>query len=341
MEKVPNAPVEKVSMQTESLKSANFYSRFWGSKSPTVEEDQDKVMNHLDENEKLTMYFMGFQSENLSLEEQIKEYSPLFDAFGEDVGYCVYRWHAEDQLLGLFDISQTIWNTIVSKESWKGDTAYRNALENSFTDADLLFEKLEEHNMVNAPELNFVGYSLGTQFTFNMMMRIQQKSTENLKNGGKSYTINNIVLLAGVLSSDWLISYLGDFMADDGVMKGNLVIVESENDRVLKHGVERLKVNSYDRNDDGVEEKNDDPVGRCNFKIEDAVKKINRSKAPFNKMNDEELESFLRKRIHLVNCSEFENTKGDMIKLDHLDYFKPENFEVISSRIKPHINISK
>jgi hypothetical protein len=300
---------------------------------------QDKLADELDRNDRMALYFMGFTSESTPYATQVRTYSSLFPGFGPNVDHIVYPWHAEKSFYGCGDAMKTFWNRMVSKESCKFMTTYRKALENSFDDANELFLNFEKHRIEYSPELNFVGYSLGTQFIFNLLTKLQLANFGHKENGHRNYTVNNVVLMAGVLSSSWLYSKLADFFGTNGILKGNIVIVQSKNDHVLKDLVEGLRVNSADRDFDGIEEANNDPVGRCNFKIEDAARVVQRSNhSNFKDMELKEIIDYLKKRIFIVDCSQLTNTKGKMVKLHHTAYMEPENFDAITQKVIPHLN---
>ena len=176
-----------------------------------IDKIQERLTNEFDFEDRMTLYFMGFTSESTSYQDQIKKYSPMFSGFKENVEQIVYPWHAEKTFYGFGDLTKTLWNNWTSKSTCKFNTNYRKALKNSFSDSEELFNNFEDSRIDQSPELNFVGYSLGTQFIFNLLLKMQLANDGDKGKCDSDYKVNNVVLMAGVLSANWLYSKLGDF----------------------------------------------------------------------------------------------------------------------------------
>ena len=116
-----------------------------------------------------------------------------------------------------------------------------------------------------------------------------------------------------------------------------MIIVQSKNDSVLKVLVGELNVNSKDRDFDGIEEHNNDAIGACHFDFKNAVKIMDKSKAPFNKWSDDEIITFLKTKISIIDVSEL-SIKDKKKKIKHNDYMKNEIFVNICGKVKPLLN---
>lgn len=298
-----------------------------------VTEIQQIIGDELDNSKNMTMYFSGFTNEDSPIKDQIECYEPMFDLFLKDTQNIVYPWHSEASFYKLGDFTKTIWNSFFSSSKYKLETVYRSALENSFTDARNLVKDFEEHKIYQSNRLNFVGFSLGTQFIFNTLVYLQAAKNNN----GRDYKVQNVILMGGVLSAKWLYQKLHEFIGEDGVVKGRFIIVSSHNDWVLKYLLGTFKVNSVDTDFDGFEENNTDAIGRGLFNYKDALKNVNRSEGLFQNMKDNDILEIIKDKVKLIDASSIIDTNGHRTALGHLGYMKRKNLEPITHKVSSFV----
>lgn len=307
-----------------------------------TESETDRIQRELEaqfvQHSRTTLYFMGFTSEATPYEKQVKIYSPMFPGFRKDTHNIVYPWHALKDLFTYPDIFKGLWNRIFACTKCKMMTTYRRALDNTFSDSDNLYKTFESCGMYLSPEINLVGYSLGTQLIFNLLVKLQLANDGHKEEADRNYKVNNVVFMAGVLSCEWLYTQLAKFLGKNGVIKGRIIIIQSKHDLKLRVLVGKFYVNSRDRDFDDIEEFNNDPVGGCYFSHDNAAKFIDRSIEPFNKMNLEEIKKFLEDKIKIVDASTLKVKSGEVKTVSHPDYVNDDIFAEVCNKVTPLLN---
>ena len=185
------------------------------------------------------------------------------------------------------------------------DHSYLNALENTFIGAEKVFEIFQKNNEIENQQMSFVGFSLGTQFIFNIMELMIKED----KYYGK---IDNVVLMGGVLDQERIRRNFDELLGDNGLIKGNLVIMQSRNDKVLKYLIKYACMNFSFKT--GF---NNSPVGYKGFDFEKAAKFLQKSNDKYKSLTLEEIHVILIGRIKVVDISLINNQK-----INHTDYEK-------------------
>lgn len=281
-----------------------------------IENSQEGIFEHLNNGESASFYFQGYTSEDLSLDQQEDIYYPYFKMFPNCNNQVVYPWKSGHITYSMFDVSKALFNIAASHDIFK--TNYGKSFNNCQNEVIRFYELFKQRNIGS---INLTGYSLGTQFIYYFLQLLVQSPKRS------QYTdkVDNVVLLAGVLSAKLLTRNLRAFMGKDGPIKGNIVIVSSKSDYVLQCFVHYLQANS----EIGGESLND-PVGRANFDKEFARESL---KNQYEDENDPEIEQILS-RIKSVKIEE--KIKGPTI--GHLGYMFPVNANRFSGFVKEELD---
>lgn len=184
-------------------------------------------------------------------------------------------------------------------------STYKNAEKNSKIQGEKFYLHLLEKNRVKSTMMDFLCFSLGSEFIFSFLKGIIKDRAPLL--------VRNVIIIGGVLCQKDIIERINELVGIDGVIRGRLILVNCHNDEVLSFVVRFIFKKS--------------PVGYDHFNYIDAAKTLMKQSELFNNLGFEKSKRYLESKIRQVDVTHFVN--------GHLDY--KNKFGTVTNLVYPHL----